>query len=501
MSAGGLFAVDSRGRVVEWSDEAAALIGVPASKALGRPCREAVDGRDPRSGEPVCGRACPPLAALGAGRLAGSVRLLAGRTPTGPQPVRCELFALPDRPGGAVGRLSPAEAPAGAAGATDGRRRADVVRDLSALATLAASLAADPLPRGLDRTLSVVREATGMESAEVFLADPTGRELLLAAYSGPFRRAFCEAPRLRPGEGLPGLVLSARAPEATAALDRDVRYVRTSVTAKGFRFGAWVPLAGTGGPVGVLGVASRHPRLDPEPDRLRLLTWAGGLLGSAIETWMLRFREELRAAADDAEAGDESGLDRLLRALLARAIEMGEADAGGVGLLDRRGLGVVRYVTDRGASIGACPGLLDGAAPFCPVVAAGVGATFGGPRTSWPLPCRLVRQGGVARSCLPIRTGAERAPLGVIQLVHARHPPSPPTRDLALVAGLAGGAAAILARVRDRVDRRLAAVAQVSRGVGPAAGPVAEPGRTEPYLVARCLGPFELRRGGVLVTP
>lgn len=490
MSAAGLFVVDAQGRIVEWSDGAAALLGLPAGEALGRRCREAVVGRDPRSGAPVCGRACPPLAALGAGRLSGSVRLLAGRAAS-PRPLRCELIALPERPGGAIGRLSPE----GAGGPRGRRAGPDVVHDLSALARLATSLAAEPFPRSLDRALSVVREATGMESAEVFLADPARRELLLAAYAGPFPSAFCEVPRFRPGEGLPGLVLAARAPAVATALDRDARYVRASVTAKGFRCGVWAPLVGSDGPVGVIGATSRRRHLDPAPEQVRLLTWAGCLLGSALETSMLRLREELRSAAEAPEEGDAAGLDRLLRATVERALEIGEADAGGLALLDRRGLGAVRFVTAGRAPGRACPGLLAGCAATCPcpVVAVGSGATFDGPRRSWPLPCRLVRPAGVARSCVPITAG--RVPVGVIHLVHTRHRPSPPTRDLALLLALADGAGRAVACARDRAERQPAIVVQ-------AAGEArAAPAAAEPYLVVRCLGAFELRRGGVLVTP
>ncbi len=60
LAGGGPFAawaVDRDGMIVGWNDAAATLFGIEAAEALGRPCHELVQGRDP-FGNRFCGAAC-----------------------------------------------------------------------------------------------------------------------------------------------------------------------------------------------------------------------------------------------------------------------------------------------------------------------------------------------------------------------------------------------------------------------------------------------------------
>lgn len=489
---GGLFVVDDRQRVLEWSDGAAALTGIPATLAIDRPCYELLQGRGP-SGCTLCRRGCAPLEALRQGRVS-SRAILADHAGRALAPIRCEVMALPWQFGGALGRLEPCSRP-GAGG------RRDVVRDLSALATLATSLSTVPFPRGLEQALAALREATHVESVEAFLADPGRRGMLLVAYAGPFRSAFFQTLRFGPGEGFPGLVLERRAPVATRALEGDARYLRSRVKARGFRSYVCAPLTGPDGMIGALGAASRRADVDLEAV-LRILAWAGVLVGAAMHACLVRAREALSAEALEAAADEESLVDRVSRRALEQALDLGNADGGRLLLLGRRADGPAHLVTAGLCESAVCPGLLPGAVPSCPALATGLGVSLYGPRRDWPLPCR----GGASRkcvagSCLPMRAGGR--PIGVIHLAHRTRCPSPPTRSLGLLAGLADSAAQILEKTQMRAEQRRRLTAPLRPSPAAQAEPPAgEPLETgdEACLAIRCLGPFELRRRGLLVT-
>jgi len=53
----GVFAVNAKQKIVFWNPGCAQLFGVPANKALGRPCCQVVRGKDP-TGQPFCGGGC-----------------------------------------------------------------------------------------------------------------------------------------------------------------------------------------------------------------------------------------------------------------------------------------------------------------------------------------------------------------------------------------------------------------------------------------------------------
>ncbi len=490
--AGGLFVVDDRQRVLEWSDGAAALTGIPASLAIGRPCYELLRGRGP-SGCTLCQRGCVPLERLRQGQVS-SQAILAHHAGWTLAPIRCEVMALPWQFGGALGRVRPRIR----AGAGGGR---DVVRDLSALATLATSLSTAPFPRGLEQALATLREATHVESVEAFLADPGRRAMLLVAYAGPFRSAFFEPSQFASGEGFPGLVLERRAPVVTRALEDDARYLRSRVKARGFRSYVCAPITGPDGVIGALGAASRRADVDLDAV-LRILAWAGVLVGAAIHACLVQAREALSMEALEGAADDESLVDRVSRRTLEQALELGNVEGGRLLLLGPRADGPTHIVTAGLCESVVCPGLLPGAAPSCPALATGLGVSLHGPRRDWPLPCRGASRACVAVSCLPMRIGGRST--GVIQLAHRAHPPSPPTRDLGLLSGLADGAAQVLEKARARIERhrRLEAPVLASPPVEAGCSP-REPRRPgdEPYLAVRCLGAFELHREGLLITP
>jgi len=496
----GLFAIDARQRVVQWSDAAAALTGVPAAQALSRPCYEVVGGLD-LFGRPVCRADCPAFAAVRAGRFAAHCSTTAQCDSRPAVRLRCELNALPAAPGGAIGRLSVAgtETDRGS-----GPGETDVVGDLAALATLTTSLATADVSRGIERALDILCEATGIESAELFLAEPAGRDMLLTAYRGPFRSAFCQMVRFAPGEGYPGRVMLDGRPAATNALEHDTRYLRSRVKAKGYRSYLCVPLTLPQGVIGAVCLGSRDPDVSL-PAAERLLTWASTPIATALQVGLLQAREQVRAGTSAPATADDAEPDRLLEPVLRQALAQAEADGGAMALFGGRG-GVARRVVVGDVENVRCPALADGAGG-CPALAGQHGIALFGARAGWPAACRRARGHGAMHYCLPMRVGDES--VGVIQLVYRDEIPAPPTRHVRVLLEIADQAAAVARLTRDREEARRSAERAIQQWLHPcpAGGrtslPAVEPQpvRAEPLFRVRCFGRFELMRDGALVPP
>lgn len=489
----GLFAIDARQRVVEWSDAAAALTGLPAERALSRPCYEVVGGLD-IFGRPACRPDCPAFTAIRTGRFAGHCTTVVKGISGSAVRLRCDLNALPAAPGGAVGRLSIAGR---RADRESGLPDTDVVGDLAALATLATSLSATDVPHGLERALDILCDATGTESAELFLAEPAGRDMLLTAYRGPFRSAFCQIVRFAPGEGFPGRVMVDQRPAATNALVDDPRYLRSRVKEKGYRSYLCVPLVLSQGVIGAICLGSRDPDVSLSATE-RLLTWASMPIATALQAGFLQVREHMWADTSVPSTADDTGPDRLLEPVLRHALDQSEADGGSVVLLSDRG-GVAQRVAAGDVEDIRCPVLVGGAGG-CPALAGKHGLALYGARANWPVACRRALGHGMMHYCLPVRDGGEA--LGVIQLVYHNAIPTPPTRHLRMLLEVADQAAVLARLARDRERTRRGVESDMWRSLHPTP-PVVDlvPVEDEPRLRVRCFGRFELERDGEPVAP
>lgn len=461
--------------------------------ALSRPCYEVIGGLD-IFGRPACRSGCPAFAAIDAGRFAGCCRIAVRGSRGETVRLRCDLNALPAAPGGAVGRLSVAEREVDRRSSPDG---ADILGDLAALATLATSLSTADVPRGLERALDILCDATGTESAELFLAEPAGHDMLLTTYRGPFRSAFCQMVRFAPGEGYPGRVMLDRRPAGTNALGDDPRYLRSRVKEKGYRSYLCVPLVMPQGVIGAICLGSRNPDMSL-PAAERLLTWASIPIATALQAELLQAREQVGAGPVVFRAGDDAESERLLEPVLRHTLEQAGADGGAIVLFGGRG-GVARRVAAGDAEDIRCPALVDGAAG-CPALAGQHGIALFGVRAGWPVACRRARGRGTLHYCLPMRTGDEA--LGMIQLVYRDEAPTPPTRHIRVLLEIADQAAVLARLARDREEARRAAESDVLRSLQ-SMPPVADSarGEDEPFLRVRCFGRFELERDGAPIAP
>ncbi|WP_243026626.1 GAF domain-containing protein [Thermus albus] len=234
----------------------------------GLPCALLVQGQDP-FGRPLCAR-CPVQRELKRGAYRASTPLVVkGRR------LRCQGYR--EREGFLV-ELYPerAEPP-------------DLLLELSRL-TRHLLHNPDGLPQALEDFLRTLRQALDMEAAELFLADPEGRHLILTAYEGLHREAFLERPWFQLGEGYPGIVALRREPLITHTLGEDRRYLRQKVKQLGYQTYICYPLELPQGLIGVLNLASRNPQLDHK-DSLETLSRIAPLFASTLYTLLTRLGE------------------------------------------------------------------------------------------------------------------------------------------------------------------------------------------------------------------
>lgn len=514
------FLIDERGRILQWPYAVAILLGVSAEAAVGRPCYDVVRGHDQFS-RPRCGPLCPSLGALESGRLGASCRIVAHPAMGDRLWLTCSLAALPGlRPGALItlsehphvprsgGGRTPEADSWGSSASTVGA----VVKDLAALARLSVTLAPGSLEQTANRTLDWLRQATYAEAAELFLIGPDAAEIVLTAYQGPFRTAFSEISRFRPGEGFPGLVVSQGQPLATQNLPDDPRYLRTRVKEKGFHTYICVPLPGSRDIIGALGVASRHPKLDAER-ALRVLSWASRPVAAALEATLLRSRHIGLANGEEIPSQSEQSFEHFLQEKLRSILDAGSASGGALIVYGEHAPAIAWRVTEGNLARAMCPALRGSQLQECVALGQGQG----------PTSCTLIVEnrpvlGGTARPpgsfvyCLPLVAHGHR--IGIAQVVYDQRAPWPPTRHLAGLLWEASQAAEVIAHASTELQKYERAVSVLGRRraepdlqVAPSerltAGPEQGAARSaplHPVLDIRCLGEFQLYREGIPVT-
>lgn len=411
------FTVDASLRIVGWPDAAARAAKKPSGSALGRRCWSVLRAeRDPC---PSCPLTAPDH--------------VASRSP-------CQVIPLRARSGALV---SPREWRSGA------RRLGGDGLDLSVIGALAVTLDPADLAVSSAHALEVLRWALGADDAELFLAEPLHRELVMVACVGADREAFEQRLRFAPGSGYPGAACESSRAQATRSLPGDRRFIRASVAQRGVKSYGCVPVIGSAGPIGAIGLAWRRADVALE-HALEMLEHAAPVVGSNVEAGLARARALVRQSLTREDGAVTEGLaSALAGAAHARRASVVSPDRGDDG---EPGWGCVRS---------------------CPHLARGRARVLDGGRTEWPRPCRQLPAWIEAPCCLPVPITArtERA-FAVVDYGSAL--PSPPTRDVVLLMNMAheGG------RVIEERE-----TARISTTIGP-------------ELRMRCFGPFELSLGG-----
>lgn len=511
------FVVDNLQRVVEWSRGATDALGLRGDEALGRECYAVLRELDP-SAAAVCQASCSMFRALAEGALSGACFPTVQSRASPETRLRGSFTALPNDTGGGVITVAGRPAAGRAAESGPGTRSAppshggapsSLVSDLAALGTLATSLSPDSLDLSIEQSLKWIAQTTRMESAELFLVEPNSEDMLLAAYRGPFRRAFYQVTRFRPGEGFPGLVKVSEASVVTADLQGDSRYLRTQVKEKGFRCYVCVPLATSRGVVGTLNVGTRKRNVDTER-ALRLLTWASHPIGVALQAGLLQLRESVTTTPVANSEGWDGDLEGVLRAVLRRVMLVGRATGGSLAVYDGEGRGMVRRVKEGDYHAMACPDSVAHDPNGCPAMVTGESVSFGPPRDRDAVACPRTHGKGAVVHCLPLVYDGER--VGIIQVGYSRGAPPPPTGGFAAMLSAATQAANVVRRTRlnhEERERSLRLSAAQRSATEPQARPeVAAPQREltgaaaphTPYLDIRCFGSFALYKERKLLT-
>lgn len=485
----GWFAVDRDLRVVEWDEGAESLLGISRAEALGQACYQVVGGLDER-GRPVCGPNCPVHRALRLGLPATSSPLVVRTRDGGLLRVTCQLFALPDPPGGTLGRLRPAA-----------HRSSEVIHDLAVTSALSSQVPAASFQKSVDQALNFLLRVTGAEAGEVWVVEPGGRSVVFVSHQGQFHPAFTQMTRFAPGEGFPGVTLLARQPVCTDRLPEQPYVLRSRLRQSGLQSYVSVPLIGASGKiVGTIGVSFLERQVN-FGRVLRLLGWVSSSLGLKVDATLAEFRESARDQFNRVVFGGEPDLRRALEWLLVEMVQLAGADGGelylvGEGLVARHGLAEALAAPVE-------PAVKELLQPALPV-------PVGLPR-SWQT---RVSAGG-AWCWIPLL--ANEGLMGVVLLYYGGRKQFPPEGMFGALEHFAAAVTESLCLLRPWLTRRgsgvglarLPARTLVSPEgsgtlvlAGTSGGhPNGGNGRASARLEVRCLGPFELVIDGKLITP
>jgi DNA-binding SARP family transcriptional activator/GAF domain-containing protein len=241
------FWVDEGYRVRAWPEATARALHVPARQAIGRHCRDVIG----RSGDDAAAARC--------------ARCSVARTwaqgiverPGDPANGSCAIVPQPGPGGGAVVWLPLSRIVAGGA---EGARLERLI---------ARGLLAERLGSVAD-TLEGLRRVAAADDCELFLVEPSGKEVVLVDCEGPDREAFMERTHMPLGAGYPGTVTLLQKPLYTNEFQRDRLFLREAVKRRGIRSFLGVPLVQGGRPLGYVGVGWRDESV-PMEWGLRLL--------------------------------------------------------------------------------------------------------------------------------------------------------------------------------------------------------------------------------------
>jgi len=207
----------------------------------------------------------------------------------------------------------------------------------------------------LQHALDRVIEVTHAQGGGIRLLDPRTNEAVLTAHRGLPEAYIREAGRFQLSQEIVGWVARTGEPTLSDDMWTDPRVsprVRVLLRKVGHRSLAQVPLRAQERVVGTLGVVARAPGFFKEDD-LRLLDAIGQQLGVAIVNAQL-FEETQRTARRLAALNAVASvinqplpLQEIMDQAVDKVIEVVEADAGGIRLLDRA-TGELVIVSSRG---------------------------------------------------------------------------------------------------------------------------------------------------------
>ena len=173
--------------------------------------------------------------------------------------------------------------------------------DLSLLNDLASTLASSPeIDEILDKALSRVVTSEAVEAGEVFLREDNGRTLRLVLHRGSSLEALWTCDKFEIGEGLVGLTAKTGQPRFLIVPTKNERFLRKTLAGDTLHQVGCFPLTGRSGVLGVLCVATSHPKLLDERE-IQLLSAIGSWVGTAIENVRLNVQGRRLAVLEERE--------------------------------------------------------------------------------------------------------------------------------------------------------------------------------------------------------
>lgn len=150
----------------------------------------------------------------------------------------------------------------------------------------------------LNDALDQVLEVMSFSSGGVYLLDPTGQELHLAAHQGVDERRLAQIMALRVGEGFSGQAVAIGRPVVMDDVPAEIVLERFGEGGPDIHTVASFPLAASGETMGAMFVASR-PRRPLSQQDIELLNAIGLQVGVAIENTRLISRQKEAAAVEE----------------------------------------------------------------------------------------------------------------------------------------------------------------------------------------------------------
>ena len=168
-------------------------------------------------------------------------------------------------------------------------------QDLSLINDLAQGIAGSWDTKEIMRlTLKNVLEYLQIETGEIFLMDPNGKDLRLALLRGDDFDAFYSRTVFRKGDGVVGKVAGLNKALVVYSLESDPRVLRREIIDAGYTCQAVIPLQSTREVVGVMTLSSKKERVFSARE-LDLLTTIGMWAGTAIQNAL--FQQQTRHIA------------------------------------------------------------------------------------------------------------------------------------------------------------------------------------------------------------
>ncbi len=231
---GPYFEVDDNLTITRWPEEASQHTKISAEEALGQPCWRIIHP-EKEPPPPVCEHFC-----------------LARRNPT-PIPDQskkidfeyCATVRLPDPQKGSLIWI-PSRNPSS-------KIHHSPMEDLVVRGCMSTKV------DNLDESLDFVRRYCAADDCEIFLLDPSSREVFYSGCVGFDRPAFSCLPRIPLGAGYPGGVTIRQEPMYTNDFQNERIFLRDSVRRCGIQSFLGVPLSEKGRPLGYLGLGWRDP--------------------------------------------------------------------------------------------------------------------------------------------------------------------------------------------------------------------------------------------------